>query len=212
MINSKRLLVSSFILCFFFALQAKNAKDLFLTMPAHLTPLLTEVNRADCIDFLASNMKAQVINRLDGITVMTQLSADYIHIQMTQSTEWEMKLFPYGEDYLIGVITTACAPVCDSKIQFYSSDWKELDVANYLEIPSFLSHLEYPEDGIEKEKLKQTIKALTFSLSQIKAEEKGEQLTFVCNALDYLDKETADKINPYFKKEIKKVWNGSRFE
>lgn len=212
MINNKRFLVLSFILLFFFSLQAKNAKDLFLTMPAHLTPLLTAVNRADCIDFLDSNMKAQVTNRLDGITEMTKLSDDYIHIQMTEGSEWEMKLFPYKENYIIGIITTACAPICDSRIQFYSPDWKELDIHDYLEIPSFSNYLKWPKDGIEKEKLKQAIKALTIPLSQIKADEEEVQLTFFCNTLDYLDEETAKKIAPYLNKELKKSWNGLRFE
>ncbi len=212
MTNSKRLLVLFFILPFFFSLPAKNAKDFFLSMPAHFTPLLTEVNRADCIDFLDSNMKAQVTNRLNGISEMTELSDDYIHIQMTESTEWVMKLFPYKDNYIIGIIITACAPVCDSRIQFYSSDWKEQDVNDYLDFPTFLDYLEWPTDAIEKEKLKQAIKALSIPLSQIKTKEKEVQLTFVCNALDYLDKETAEKIAPYLNKEVKRSWNGFRFE
>ncbi|NLZ72717.1 MAG: DUF3256 family protein [Bacteroidales bacterium] len=212
MTNNKRLLVLSFILLFFFSLQAKNARDLFLTMPAHLTPLLTAVNKADCIDFLDSNMKAQVTNRLDGITEMTKLSDDYIHIQMTENTEWVMKLFPYNDNYIIGVIITACAPVCDSRIRFYSAEWEEQDINSYLDIPSFSSYLEWPKEEIEKEKLKQAIKALTIPLYQIKTDEEEMQLTFVCNALDYLDKETAEKIAPYLNKEVKKRWNGFRFE
>ena len=42
----------------------QTAKDCFKAMPDSLTPLLTEVNKADCIDFLESKMKAEVTNRL----------------------------------------------------------------------------------------------------------------------------------------------------
>ena len=42
------------------ALQAQEAKTLFVNMPDSLSPLLTKVNREDCIDFLESKMKAQV--------------------------------------------------------------------------------------------------------------------------------------------------------
>ena len=45
------------------SLQAQEAKTLFVNIPDSLTPLLTKVNREDCIDFLESKMKAQVENR-----------------------------------------------------------------------------------------------------------------------------------------------------
>ena len=50
---------------------------------------------------------------------MTQLTDDYIHIQMTSNSEWEMKVFSLAEgDYLIGLITTACGPVCIVRFRF----------------------------------------------------------------------------------------------
>lgn len=54
----ERKLSLSFILSvalgFFFLtpLRAQEAKTLFVNMPDSLLPLLTSVNRADCIDFL----------------------------------------------------------------------------------------------------------------------------------------------------------------
>lgn len=211
--NFKRLFILSFILFFSFSLYADKAKDLFLSMPAHFTPLLTEVNKADCIDFLASNMKAQVTNRLDGTSEMTHLSDDYIHMQMTLTSEWEMKLFPLTEGgYLIGIVKTSCAPACDSQMQLYSSDWKLLTLSDYLKYPSFYDYIQWPTDAIEKEKLTQLLKSLTFSLSKIQVEAKSNQITFVSSLLDLIDKETAEKIEPYLIKEKTLSWNGSVFE
>lgn len=211
--NFKRLFILSFILFFSFSLYADKAKDLFLSMPAHFTPLLTEVNKADCIDFLASNMKAQVTNRLDGISEMTQLTDDYIHMQMTLTSEWEMKLFPLTEgDYLIGIVKTSCAPACDSQMQLYSSDWKLLPLSDYIQYPSFYDYIQWPTDTIEKEKLRQLLKTLTFSLSKIKVEAESNELTFVSSLIELLDKETAEKIEPYLIKEKKLFWNGLAFK
>lgn len=214
MANFKRLFIFSFILFFSFSLYANNkAKELFLSMPPQFTPLLTEVNKADCIDFLASNMKAQVTNRLDGTSEMTQLSDDYIHIQMTLTSEWEMKLFPLSEgDYLISIIKTSCAPACDSQIQFYSSDWKLLNLSDYIQYPSFSDYIQWPTDAVEKEKLTQLLKSLTFSLSKIKVDAESNELTFVSSLLELLDKETAEKIEPYLIKEKKLSWNGLAFK
>ena len=41
----------------FTSLQAQEAKTLFINVPDSLCPLLTKVNREDCIDFLSSKMK-----------------------------------------------------------------------------------------------------------------------------------------------------------
>ena len=53
------------------SLQAQEAKTLFVNIPDSLTPLLTKVNREDCIDFLESKMKAQVENRFGKKSEMT---------------------------------------------------------------------------------------------------------------------------------------------
>ena len=74
------------------SLQAQEAKTVFVNMPDSLSPLLTKVNREDCIDFLESKMRAQVENRFGKKSEMTDLSKDYIRMQMSPQTTWQMKL------------------------------------------------------------------------------------------------------------------------
>ena len=68
------------------SLQAQEAKTLFVNIPDSLTPLLTKVNREDCIDFLESKMKAQVENRFGKKSEMTELGTDYVRMQMSPKT------------------------------------------------------------------------------------------------------------------------------
>ena len=79
------------------SLQAQEAKTCFINMPDSLSPLLTSVNRADCIDFLESKMKAEVTNRFEGKSEMTALSSDYISMQVTSQSSWQMKLLATSE-------------------------------------------------------------------------------------------------------------------
>ncbi|MCK9180125.1 MAG: DUF3256 family protein [Bacteroides sp.] len=212
MINNKWLLI---LLLFFsfISIHAKSAKELFMKMPADFTPLLTEVNKADFIDFLESKMKAEITNRLEGKSEMTQLTDDYIHIQMTSNSEWEMKVFSLAEgDYLIGLITTACGPVCDSQIQFYDSNWKELPLDDYLVLPDFSKTIQWPTDEVDKVKLQRAIQTITFTLYQASFEVEQPAILFKCNTLDYLDTESSEKIKQYIQKEFSFLWNGYRFE
>lgn len=69
-----------------FSVGAQEAKTVFVNIPDSLCPLLSSVNRADCIDFIESKMKAQVTNRFGGKSEMTELSPDYVSLQMSDAS------------------------------------------------------------------------------------------------------------------------------
>ena len=98
--------INKFVITIFFsavglfastALWAQEAKTLFVNMPDSLSPLLTKVNREDCIDFLESKMKAQVENRFGKKSEMTDLSKDYIRMQMSSQSTWQMKVLALND-------------------------------------------------------------------------------------------------------------------
>ena len=69
------------------SLSAQLAKTCFTNMPDSLSPLLTAVNRADFIDFLESEMKAEVTNRFGGKSEMTELTPDYIRVPASDTVD-----------------------------------------------------------------------------------------------------------------------------
>ena len=72
-------------------------KSLFIALPDSLSPLLTEVNRADFGDFLASNMKAQVKNRFGNTSEMLKLTDDYLLLKVSAVSTAEMRLLPLND-------------------------------------------------------------------------------------------------------------------
>ncbi len=70
----KTLFVIGMLLCGL-SLYAQDMKTLFIAMPDSVAPLLTKVNREDCVDFLASNMKAEVKNRFGKVSELKRLTA-----------------------------------------------------------------------------------------------------------------------------------------
>ncbi len=125
----------------FVSSHAQEAKTLFINVPDSLCPLLTKVNREDCIDFLSSKMKAQVENRFGQKSEMTDLSKDYIRMQMTPETSWQMKVLALNDTTnVICTVATACAPACDSSIRFYTTDWKPLTDHSFITLPVILEY------------------------------------------------------------------------
>ena len=90
-----------FLLCFLMAcvisLHAQDAKSVFINMPDSLSPLLTKVNREDFADFLESNMKAQVKNKMEKMSEMKTLTKDYVYLQTTPQSSFQMKLLQLND-------------------------------------------------------------------------------------------------------------------
>lgn len=97
-------------------------RDIFAAAPDSIFPLMTQNNRLDCLDFKENNMQARVKNLLDQYTEMTDLTENYLRIQMTRHSTVQMRLLS-ASDSIFCLISTYLGPTPDSRITFYRSDW-----------------------------------------------------------------------------------------
>jgi hypothetical protein len=98
-------------------------RSLFLNAPDSILPLLTQNNRADCIDFLDAGMRARVTNRLDGTSELLAIDDEFLELRSSESSLVQMRLLPCAQDTVIAVVRSVCAEACDSRISFYKKDW-----------------------------------------------------------------------------------------
>lgn len=202
------------IVCVLFALQsarAQDAKTCFLNMPDSITPLLTAINKADFIDFLESNMKAVVKNKFGNSSEMTNLSPDYIRLKMTESSQWEMKLLPLNDSLnVICVVSTACAPVCDSYVRFYSSTWGALAPDDYLTPPVMDDYFISPDSAQLYDYGNLRLKT-DMLLAQAELEEESNAILFTFTTPRYMEEEDALKIAPFLAGPVPYIWENGRF-
>jgi hypothetical protein len=191
------------VLTFFCAMPmvAQNMKSVFIAMPDSITPLLTKVNKEDCVDFLDSHMKAEVKNRFDGTAEMKVLTDDYALIQTSEVGTLEMKLFPVNDSTkVVCMVKTVCASACDSEILFYTSDWKqELDKKEYLQWPDAGAFF-LPKDSLSEEDVFIRQKA-DMHLMKASLSKDAPTLTFIYTTPDYLNQEDKEKLLPHLRKE-----------
>ena len=207
----KVLLIVVSVLCGISA-SAQDMKSVFIAMPDSITPLLTKVNKEDFVDFLDSNMKAEVKNRFDGTAEMKVLTEDYTLVQTSEIGTLEMKLLPVNDSTkVICMVKTVCASACDSDVRFYTSDWsKELDAASLLQRPSadvfFLPNDTFLEEGVLIRK-KADMHLMKVSLSK-----DVPTLTFIYTTPDYLNQEDKEKLLPHLRKEpVVLEWKDGQF-
>lgn len=191
--------------------QAKEAKTLFVNMPDSLSPLLTQVNRADCIDFLESKMKAQVENRFGKKSEMTDLSKDYIRMQMSPQTVWQMKVLVLNDSTnVICTVSTACAPACDSHIHFYTTDWKPLTKLDFITLPVMNDFLD-TSDTTAVYEFDEARRSADILLMKADLNKENAELSFTLTTPDYMSKETAEKLQPFLRRSIVYRWKDGAF-
>ncbi len=103
---------------------AQSMREVFVNAPDSVLPLLTRINREDCIDFLNAGMRASVTNRLDGKSELLSLTDNFIELRSSECSTVQMRLLPLAGDTVVAVIKSVCAEACDSRISFYKSNWE----------------------------------------------------------------------------------------
>ena len=108
-------------------------KTLFVAMPDSVIPYLSKNNRLDFIDFMESNMKAEVTNELGGKSCMTALADDSITIQLNEACKVDLLLLNTTEQVdscqqVIAMIRTLGLQNehTESTLDFYSLKWHKL--------------------------------------------------------------------------------------
>lgn len=116
------------------ATDSVTIKTLFKEMPDSVIPYLSKNNRLDLIDFMESNMKAEITNAFGGKSLMTALTNDYINIRLNAACQLDILLLSTtqttdNQSYIIAIVRTVGNEndVIESESpQFYTVDWKPL--------------------------------------------------------------------------------------
>ena len=208
----KKSILLTLLSCWALSMVAQDMKSVFISMPDSITPLLTKVNKEDCVDFLDSNMKAEVSTRFGGTAEMKVLTDDYVLMQTIPTSSLEMKLFPLNDSVkVVCMVKTVCASVCDSHICFYASDWsKQLRTEDFLQAPSDENFF-LPKDSLTDEAIVVRQKA-DMHLIKASLSKDDASLTFIYTTPEYLNKEDREKLLPYLRQEpIVLQWENGKF-
>ena len=159
-------------------------------------------------------MKAEETNSFGGKSEMTELSPDYIHVKMTPQSSWQMKLLSVNDSTkVVCVVSTVCAPACDSHVKFYTTDWKELPASSYLpELPVLDDFIAEASDTVDIYEYQDARRQADMLLMKAELSAKDTALAFTFTTTDYMSKEAAEKLKPFVRRPIVYFWNQGKFE
>ena len=108
--------------------------DLFREMPDSLLPVLSENNRLDMIDFMASGMKAEITNRLGGSSEMTMLTDDSLRVKASDGLTMTLLLVTPLDSIESGNKVICCVQtygtdesMLQSVTSFYTTQWNQIN-------------------------------------------------------------------------------------
>ena len=128
----RKILILLALLCVQLSINAQEqalstAKDFLKQMPEGVIPILTHNNVLDMLDFISAGQKAEVTNRMNGKSEMTQLSTSSASISLCSTTRADLHLMPCADNktliYLISTTETADS-LRDSVVKVYDSRWQ----------------------------------------------------------------------------------------
>ena len=211
--------ITAFVLSLFVCLStnAQTAKELFRAMPDSILPLLSANNRADCTDFMDSKMKAEVVNAFKEKTVMNDMTADYISLNLSESSTWQMKILPLKDGTkIICIINTAFGPVADSRINFYTTTWEPRNTVDFIILPTTDDFFKKPASSDKNDSTYNAyIKArqsCDIDLIKLDFNKSDFTLTATYTTPEFVGKANTKDITPYIIGSISYNWSNDRFE
>ncbi|MDR3269571.1 MAG: DUF3256 family protein [Tannerella sp.] len=195
------------------AVMAQDIASFFISMPNEHVLQLEEAWRKDLVDLYRSGKPATLDNTLKGRSTLVQLTPDYLLLQSSERSTMEMKFLPLiNNTYIVCVITTVSAPVADSRVAFYTTEWQPLD-ASGLWSPATTDRFIKEDADRHSETFPNVISCLDMELIHYRLNAGNTTLTAEFTTPDYLNAEERETVKPFLKDTpVVYQWKAGRFE
>ena len=187
---------------------ARSMKDFLVSTPSVVQNILSHENWLDCVDFIASGMKASVKNNFGDVSTLTALSDNYARIEISPVSSMEFKMLPIKKDTIICVVRTYILPnASESELHVYRSDWRRLISKYFVQTPSVK---QFVKKGTSKENLQHVTDVLHPTFITAYHSEETDEMRFEIN-VGASNEEQMRELEPFLYDGLVYKWNGRRF-
>jgi hypothetical protein len=125
---NKTLTISLFLLSSI-NLFSENLERYFINMPDKLNPTMTRKNRLELLEYHKAGKGDSIQNRFENNAYLETFDTlnNLIVVKNTASSTFEMKVMDISNGKpVVGIISTVCAPICQSSVEFYDTAWNKI--------------------------------------------------------------------------------------
>jgi len=164
--------------------------------------LIDSIQRQDMMNLVKESRSNSIKDKLSGKITLTRFDENFMELQSGNSSLQIALLSLVNDSKVICMIQTVCAPVCDSRLNFYTSDWKPLNTQDFIQLAEVSW---FVKDDIDKNKedFINAAKSLDMDLMQYDFDPEKLALRQTYTTPLYFSKEEREMIEPFLKKESK---------
>lgn len=193
---------------FSFRVNALTAEQAFVFAPESVFPLLNKNTRLDMIDYFNSGSATPSKNKLSGNSRVTSIKFNDLQFEMNASSSYHIVILHLNKgEEIVALIETVKTPATDSKISFYTTEWKKID-GKYFSEPELEDWL--TSEG--KKKIKDVEVLVPFMLVGYEFDTMNGELILNNNIKSMLSEDVYDSVASYFKSQLKYSWTGKQFK
>lgn len=187
----------------------ENLSLMFIEMP---DDILLGVSAGQRAELVANPDSAGLIvaTGLSRIERTAPLTEDYISLKTSDAGTLEIMLLPLvNNTSIVGVIRTVCGKVCDSRIDFYTTDWKPLDQPDLFPVTDKSLFLKQDVDTASED-YQNAVAVLDMTPVKLSYSPEKQEITARYDIEGYLSSVDYKLLEPYLTKEPK-VYKWDKF-
>lgn len=196
----KTILLFSFLISLL-TLQAQDISPIVIAMPDDLLTGVSLDQRKELIAPADDTTQVSIADVMGNEVKRLGFSSDFISLQTSEAGVLQIKLLPLvNNTQIIGVITTVCGRACDSRIDFYTTDWKPLSTTGMLpkiDKDSFLK----PDVDRNSDAFKNAYSALNITFVKLNFSPTDKSVTATYDIKAYLSKPEYEQVAPFLIEE-----------
>jgi len=185
----------------------------FINIPDHYLPQLEEAWRKDLVDLIQSGKSATLDNTMNGRSTLQTLTSDYLYLQTSERSTMEIRFLPLINNTLIAcVITTVYAPVADSRVEFFSTEWQLLP-SSELWIPANVNWFIKKDINHTNDNFQKAMSYIDLGLIHYRLDPEKLIMEAKFTTPDYLSHDESETVKPYLNKTpIVYQWRAGKFQ
>jgi len=196
-----------------FAVSALDMATFFIQIPDHYLPHLEDAWRKDLVEIYKSGKPAVLENTMNGRSSLQKLTQDYLFLQSTERSTLEIRFLPLiNNTFIACVITTVFAPVADSRVEFFTTEWQPIPASEIWK-PADTDCFIKEDTDRNDENYQAARSNLDMELVHYRLNPDQPTLEAVNTTPDYLSSEERAKVKSFLKETpIVYTWRAGRFE
>ena len=202
----KKLLFIALVTFFANISQAKDIREIWLSMPDSVITYLNKNKRIEMVDYIDMKVRADVKNALEGTSVMDTLTNEFMQVTLNEACTLQMRTLPSEDgDTLFCLVKSFKGPQTESEISIFNQDWKKIK-----DVTPLSASLIAKPDTMSATTFNDLQRLLDVSLIEAQLSIDKPTLTLTLSAIN-LSKEEKEKIRPLLSSRTL-FWNGKEFQ